>query len=131
MSDRDRVIHDIERCIGNVLRECSDCSKYEVGVYMPTCMEHLLADARELLEAQPKWISVKDRLPPDGKAVIGYTPVDGCMFVGFYKTYKYSWQDTAVGYWYILTARGSTKQITKRVTQWIPLPDPPERADMK
>ena len=72
------------------------------------------------------WISVKDRMPPDDQIVIGYTPVDGCMFIGFHKAYKYSWLETPVCYWHILTARGSTKQITKRVTYWMPLPEPPK-----
>lgn len=69
-----------------------------------------------------EWISMEDRLPPVDEMVIGYIPVDGRMFVGLYKTYKHSWMETPIGYWLILTAEGSTEQITKKVTHWIPLP---------
>ena len=102
----------------------------EINPHMLAWVEYWLTWMSEKLVFEAPivdgWISVKDRLPPEGKAVIGYTPVDGCMFVGFYKTYRYSWQDTSVSYWYILTARGSTKTITKRVSHWMPLPEPPE-----
>ena len=29
-----------------------------------------------------EWISVKDRLPIDKQVVLGYTSIDGCIFVG-------------------------------------------------
>lgn len=51
MSNRERVIYDIERCICHVPDACQDCSKY-VGAYTPNCMEQLLADALELLKEQ-------------------------------------------------------------------------------
>lgn len=70
------------------------------------------------------WVSVKDRLPENEKIVIGYTPCDGYMFIGFYRTYKfatYEWSD-----WNIITSMRSTKKITKKVTHWMPLPPGPE-----
>lgn len=69
-----------------------------------------------------EWIRVEDRLPPEDKMVIGYIPDDRHMFVGFYKTYKHSWMEAPIGYWLILTANGSTEQITKKVSHWMPLP---------
>lgn len=70
------------------------------------------------------WVSVEDKLPENEKIVIGYTPCDGYMFIGFYRTYKsdnYEWSD-----WCILTSMRSTKKITKKVTHWMPLPEPPK-----
>lgn len=69
------------------------------------------------------WISTKDRMPEDHEMVLGYTPCDGVMFVGFHKVYRYSWGDDAK--WYIATAMGSTKTMRKRVSHWMPLPAPP------
>lgn len=73
------------------------------------------------------WISVNDRMPEDETMVIGYTPVDGYMFVGFHRTYvsaDYCWSA-----WYIVTSMRSTKKITKKVTHWMPLPEPPKEED--
>jgi len=73
------------------------------------------------------WISVKDKMPDNEQLVLAYTPVDGYMFVGFQRTYHWSGGDYF--YWYIVTARRSTKQITKRVTHWMPLPIKPLEDD--
>ena len=83
--------------------------------------------AKQLIDEQPTvsgWVSVKDRLPENEEIVIGYTPCDGYMFVGFYRTYKsktYEWSA-----WNIITSMRSTKKITKKVTHWMPLPPEPE-----
>jgi len=73
-----------------------------------------------------EWISVKDQMPSDNQMVIGYTPVDGRMFVGFYRTFHYSHIDKPLGYWYIGTAMRSTKRMTKKVTHWMSLPSSPK-----
>lgn len=78
----------------------------------------------ETVPAIGGWISVKDRLPENELMVIGYTPVDGYMFIGFHKTevaFGYDWSS-----WYIITSMRSTKKITKKVTHWMPLPEPPK-----
>ena len=49
MTDRERVIYDIERCICRVPDACRDCSKYK-DEYTPDCMEQLLGEALELLK---------------------------------------------------------------------------------
>lgn len=69
-----------------------------------------------------EWISVDERLPENDVMVIGYTPCDGFMFVGYYhEEKKYDWK-----VWRIITAMRSTKVITKKVTHWMPLPQPPK-----
>ena len=70
-----------------------------------------------------EWISVKDRLPKNNRMVIGYTPVDGYMFVGFCTSGK-GWAQ-----WNIITAMRSTKIVKKKVTHWIPLPEPPVKGE--
>lgn len=87
-------------------------------------------DICQMLDDAPtvgEWISVEDRLPENEKVVICYTPCDGYMFVGFYRTSKsksYEWSS-----WQIITAMRSTKTITKKVTHWMPLPEPPEEVN--
>jgi len=73
-----------------------------------------------------RWISTKDQMPPNDQMVIGYTPVDGRMFVGFHRSVTYSFLNEPVSYWYIETAMRSTKQIKKKVTYWMPLPELPK-----
>ena len=69
-----------------------------------------------------EWISVEDRLPENDVMVIGFTPCDGFMFVGYYhEEPKYDWKA-----WKIITAMRSTKVMKKKVTHWLPLPQPPK-----
>lgn len=69
-----------------------------------------------------EWISVDDRLPENDVMVIGYTPCDGFMFVGYYhQEPKYDWE-----VWRIVTAMRSTKVMKKKVTHWMPMPQPPK-----
>lgn len=76
MTELNRVIYDIERCICHVPDACRDCSKYR-GEYTPDCMEQLLTDALKLLKEQSeivhckncKWFSAKGFCKhPDGGA---------------------------------------------------------------
>lgn len=74
-----------------------------------------------------EWISVQDRLPEDGQRVLGYTPIDGYIFVGFYQ--KDPMNEKYPGLhrkeWYLITSMRSTQKVTKRVTHWMPIPPPP------
>ena len=80
--------------------------------------DHLFSNGVTVQE----WISVDERLPENDVMVIGYTPCDGFMFVGFYhEEKKYDWK-----VWRIITAMRSTKVMTKKVTHWMPLPRPPK-----
>ncbi len=69
-----------------------------------------------------EWISVKDRLPHSQQMVVGYTPCDGYMFVGFYQKVESPYYKS---YWNIITSMRSTRKMTKKVTHWMPLPAPP------
>ena len=75
----------------------------------------------DLKAQETDWISVEDEMPENEAIVIGYTPCDGYMFVGYHKTTKYG------SGWYIITAMRSWKKMTKKVTHWKPLPEPPEK----
>ena len=69
-----------------------------------------------------EWIPVTERLPENDVVVIGYTPCDGFMFVGYYhEEPKYDRKQ-----WKIVTAMRSTKVMKKKVTHWMPLPQPPK-----
>ena len=72
------------------------------------------------VDATPRWISVEERLPENKQMVIGFTPCDGYMFVGYYVDDQ-KWKQ-----WYIVTAMRSTKYMTKKVTHWMYLPPAPE-----
>lgn len=75
-------------------------------------------------ESKPHWIPVTERLPDDMEMVIGYTPCDGFMFVGYHVTSIY--HDRDFSYWNIVTAMRSTKKMMKKVTHWMPLPQWPK-----
>lgn len=70
------------------------------------------------------WIDVKNKLPPNSRIVLGYTPVDDYMFVGFYEEYNYD--DKKHDKWYIITAMRSTRIMKKKVTHWMELPSKPK-----
>lgn len=77
------------------------------------------------------WISVKERLPIDNQFVLGYTPIDGYVFIGFYRKDPMNerYHGTKRREWYIITSMRSTQKVTKRVTHWMPLPDPPKNTE--
>jgi hypothetical protein len=58
------------------------------------------------------WISVKDKLPKDGKRVMAYTK------------YMQHFVGTHEGLFWVITATG--KSPYSDVTHWMPLPEPPE-----
>lgn len=74
-----------------------------------------------------QWISVKDKLPPQGEEVLAYVPLDGQIFVGHCS--KYYWKDQYV--WYITTAMKVTKTMTKKVSHWMHLPGAPKSETKK
>ena len=87
--------------------------------YLQSFMNDLSKQVTQLEAKVPKWISVEEQLPENGRMVIGYTPCDGFMFVGYYVENR-NWKQ-----WYIVTVMRSTKYMTKKVTHWMPLPEPP------
>ena len=64
-------------------------------------------------DAQPKWISVKDRLPEDDRNVLVYDDHDIQFWV--------AWHDESNNKWY--TQEGDR---VYGVTHWMPLPKLPE-----
>lgn len=93
-------------CIAENNQPCFECNRF--------------IDANGV--AVQEWISVDERLPENDVMVIGYTPCDGFMFVGYYhEEPKYDWKA-----WRIVTAMRSTKVMKKKVTHWMPLPQLPK-----
>ena len=73
----------------------------------------------DLLREQLHWIPVSERLPPDCSSYairsIQLIVNDGFVTIGYWYPETETWHDTSV--------RG----ITKQVTHWMPLPEPPEK----
>jgi hypothetical protein len=89
--------------------------------------------AKQIMEAgwtKQEWIPVTERLPEkcpqpyDDKTkwCLLYTPVDGCMHIGWYTGKDYRGRDM----WRTLSAMRSYQTCTKKVTHWMPLPEPPK-----
>lgn len=72
---------------------------------------------------QMRWIPVEERLPEEGKRCLLYTPCDGILCVGYYAG-KDEWQHRHK--WRLVTAMRSTQTLTKKVTHWMHLPQPPK-----
>ena len=89
---------------------------------LPSCSQ--VCDVLSEIPSAQQWIPVSERLPEDHAMVIGFTPCDGFMFVGFHVTNKYKGRDFSR--WYLVTAMRSTQTMTKKVTHWMPLPEPPK-----
>ena len=74
--------------------------------------ETLIDEIADLRSKQPKWISVKDRLPNSGTGVLVFTD-DYCAYTAHYD-----------GYWWL----SGEPTLSYNVTHWMPLPEPPEEA---
>ena len=89
----------------------------EAICYTPYRYGEAFEMAIEALEHQPEWISVKDRLPPDNKYILTYTPnLAVSIITQEYVTYYGEDDDEWNEYW---SMRGN-------VTHWMPLPEPPK-----
>lgn len=69
-----------------------------------------------------KWIPTSKQMPPDEKFVIGYTPVDNNMFIGYHSE---DWRDPKCK-WICLGPMGAPRIVTKKVTHWMWCPEVPE-----
>ena len=67
------------------------------------------------VKAERSWISVKDRLPDDGEAVLTFK--NGITEVQVYEKRQNGW------------IRGNWFWSMATVSHWMPLPDPPEEAE--
>ena len=119
MSDKEKLVE----LLGNIYLPMM-CGPDTIGEYRiphkfkKEIASHLIARGVTVQE----WISVDERLPENDVMVIGYTPCDGFMFVGYYhEEPKYDWK-----VWRIVTAMRSTKVMKKKVTHWLPFPKPPK-----
>lgn len=104
------------------------CHRAEIGIDadgngMLFVYEYEVAEPEiySITKSNNHWINVNDKMPPDNQLVLGYTPVDGYMFVGYHQTLH-----DGHSYWRIVTAMRSYKTIHKRVTHWMPLPTAPD-----
>lgn len=69
-----------------------------------------------------EWIPTSEKMPPDEKFVIGFTPVDKGMFIGYHRE---DWRDPK-GKWICLGPMGAPRIVTKKVTHWMWCPEMPE-----
>lgn len=91
---------------------CDECAYFN-AIECQTDLKRDCADLIKHLEAkQPKWISVKDRLPEAEGMYIVYIPLTGGTIVA---------ADYLDGHWIDWEV-----DLTERVTHWMPLPEPPE-----
>ena len=128
MPDLKKVIKGLELCLGSIdSAGCPEgcpyyeaCQKYEnLVVFQP-----VMRDALEALKAQePRWISVKDRLPEEGVLVLVAFDVD----FGLGETRQV---DTAMCQEGVFCGGGLDNYLAfpceVDVTHWTPLPEPPK-----
>lgn len=66
--------------------------------------------------AQPKWISVDERLPEEGETVLCYYESD---LMGVCTRLHEIWEDS-YGYW----------ESDDAITHWMPMPEPPKEVEI-
>ena len=112
MCEKDARIRELE----NDKQVCAECPRLkeleatmqkerDFGLNIARCADHdiakLAAENARLKAQVPKWISVKDRLPPKKTEIIGCT-INGCV----------------MPFWF-------TDYATAHLSHWMPLPPPP------
>lgn len=120
MKTPDEIKTGIEFCTTKVvsgnLKTCDlDCPYRVEGVWCRNALAHdTLAYIQQLEAKAPKWISVKDKMPPTGNAVLvavhNQKMAWNCVEVDVWDG---RWLENADSEWHI-------------VTHWMPLPEPPE-----
>ena len=68
-----------------------------------------------------EWISVDDRLPKDNELVV--------IFTRNKELGAYVWPKAALGLWDNLFGGWENKRTIKKITYWMPLPEPPKEVD--
>lgn len=139
MPDLEKVIKGLE-CCANEISCIEKCPYNELGDTWHDCVPHLADDALTLLTAQePKWISVKDRMPENADHPGSFCPryqvmTKYGMTEGWYNPDKGCWYTLC---WFLIgrydeddidMERGDIPRITDKldVTHWMPLPEPPK-----
>lgn len=140
MPDLNKVIKGLECCLHGPM-QCEKCPYMaEVGKTVPNCVKTMRTDAIALLKAQePKWISVKDRMPENADHPGAFCPryqvmTKYGMTEGWYNQDKGCWYTLC---WFLIgrydeddidMERGDIPRTTDKleVTHWTPLPEPPK-----
>ena len=124
MKTPDEIKKELERCTSYIygFPHCESCL-YGIDAEKAEsdCVDALLKDAlayiQQLEAAQPKWISVEERLPDDRGNFITKIHCDKGDWIEV-NTFDYMekewWHDTV------------NCTVTKFVTHWMPLPEPPK-----
>ena len=101
------------------------CNAHCPYLNVPNCWLSVKADALALIEhleaQQPKWISVKERLPKYVEVALvcayrysgGIAEPEGRIYIAMFIPSNRSWMELPDGF---------------AVTHWMPLPEPPEEA---
>lgn len=113
MKTPDEIKKGLEYC-SKVKGKCKDCPCYSDS----ECSIHLAADAlayiKQLEAAQPKWISVRERLPEDGAKVIAVGLYGNIHTAIHLYENTYEREDVPGDYGYF------------SATHWMPLPEMPK-----
>lgn len=118
MRDYEELVKRLRNCTSDTVEDCAGCP-YQ-GCYKGTyCMNGLISEASDAIEElvsnadKPKWISVEERLPEKGTVVLAFGTRSAT-------TGQFQGVGTAPWFWWW---KGHT---IKRVTHWMPLPEPPK-----
>lgn len=120
MKTPDEIKKMLERCPNANCSRCQtrfNCDIEAEALEYIQQLEHHIGELTEkvaqLEAAQPKWISVKERLPKELEVVLTYVRNNevSCLYV----SYMYD------GVWW-----RACKKICGKVTHWMPLPSMPE-----
>ena len=125
MTKLEKVINGLECCIDQGANEEADCRQcpYYVSSARLACWIDLSIDALELLKER-HWISVKDRLPEQGKTVI----VARKYVKPGHKEKRYVETAELVGTSWVSVedAYKIHRQFHTNPYAWMPLPEPPK-----
>lgn len=93
----------------------------KVTTVVPGALQNLHAINSSTIKAEPKWISVEDRLPENGQKVL-------CWYEYFrFGNYNRMYRTYGIGYCFHGNWGGEVAQGQRcKVLAWMPLPEPPE-----
>lgn len=109
------VTHSCYECPYNPpgAAECEMTSAIDALAYIGA-LEHELDKLQKAYEsAQPKWISITERMPDTGESVI-------CYANGYIPRVVTGWHDAQHKMWHL------DCDINRIITHWMPLPKPPK-----
>lgn len=125
MKTPEEIKKELERCTTYIYGfPCEGCLYgIDAEKVESDCVDALLKDAlayiQQLEAAQPKWISVEERLPDDRGNFITKIHCDNGDWIEM-NTFDYMEKE----WWHDAVDR--TVEATEFVTHWMPLPEPPK-----